>query len=301
MQVGCSRKEWLICSNNECTARICKKCFEGMSATRVNILTNPPYEGRQGVNESINSNEFSDSDKDSCDNNQDGDFGGDFVYENEYDDPKADIHDDDMVRGEIMGTTFLEDYRNSSEDYMNEDDENAEYDEDGDGHFDCGIRECVRRRMDGVSNTDMELGGYPLGDYLTGSRYDSGVRGFCTRVEEGSDGEDDDSDDQGNADDGDQEEPFEVKAIHEREHGKGTWWYLVEWADGSFTWAAQSCFAGTLHSEFDSAHPLKVGSDSITKTGYEAIDCKICLSNNFKVWTGEVYVPLKNCARMLTE
>ena len=114
-------------------------------------------------------------------------------------------------------------------------------------------------------------------------------------------GEDDDSDDQGNADDGDQEEPFEVKTIHEREHGKGTWWYLVEWADGSFTWAAQSCFAGTLHSEFDSAHPLKVGSDSITKTGYEAIDCKICLSNNFKVWTGEVYVPLKNCARMLTE
>ena len=96
MQVGCSWKEWLICSNNECTTRICKKCFEGMSATRVNIL-NPPCEGRQDVNENINSNDFSDSDEDSCDNNQDGDIGGDFVYENEYDDVNADIHDDDRI------------------------------------------------------------------------------------------------------------------------------------------------------------------------------------------------------------
>ncbi len=68
-------------------------------------------------------------------------------------------------------------------------------DDDGDveGDFCYGIRECIRRRMQGNKPTDMEVDGYPLGDYLTGSQYDPTDRGLYTMYEEGGlDGDEND-------------------------------------------------------------------------------------------------------------
>ncbi len=46
--------------------------------------------------------------------------------------------------------------------------------------------------MQGNQFTDMDLEGYPLGDYLTGSHYDSGDSGLYTLNKGGSDGEEND-------------------------------------------------------------------------------------------------------------
>jgi hypothetical protein len=62
----------------------------------------------------------------------------------------------------------MEDYSNRLDDYVNRHEQD---DDDGDveGDLCYGIHECIRRRMQGKKSTDMEVDGYPLRDYLTGS------------------------------------------------------------------------------------------------------------------------------------
>ena len=83
----------------------------------------------------------------------------------------------------------MEDYGNRLEDYVNGHEQD---DDDGDveGDFCYGIHECIRRRMQGNKPTDMEVDGYPLGDYSTGSLYDPTDRGLYTMHEEGGSDED---------------------------------------------------------------------------------------------------------------
>jgi hypothetical protein len=71
-------------------------------------------------------------------------------------------------RGDILGRTHMEDYGTRLDDYVNGHEQD---DDDGDleGDFCYGIHECIRRRMRGNKPTDMEVDGYPLGDYLTTS------------------------------------------------------------------------------------------------------------------------------------
>jgi hypothetical protein len=85
------------------------------------------------------------------------------------DDADENYRDDDIDRGDILGRTHMEDYGNRLEDYVNGHEQDDD-DGDVDGDFCYGtIHECIRRRMQANKPTDMEVDGYPLGDYLTGS------------------------------------------------------------------------------------------------------------------------------------
>ncbi len=92
-------------------------------------------------------------------------------------DADRNYRDDDIDRGDILGRTHMEDYGNRLDGYVNGHEQD---DDDGDveGDFFYGIQECIRRRMRGNKPTDMEVDGYPLGDYLTTSCYDPTDRGL---------------------------------------------------------------------------------------------------------------------------
>ncbi len=96
------------------------------------------------------------------------DASGEYHLGEGSDDAYKNSRDDDIDRGDILRRTHMEDYGNRLEDYVNgyeQDDDDG----DVDGDFCYGIHECIRRRMRGNKCTDMEVDGYLLGDYLTGS------------------------------------------------------------------------------------------------------------------------------------
>ncbi len=80
----------------------------------------------------------------------------------------------------------MEDHGNSIGDYMNGNEEDGD-DGDEEDDLDYGIHERIRQRMRSKERTNMELEGYLLGDYLTGSRYDSIDRCLYTLNKELSD------------------------------------------------------------------------------------------------------------------
>jgi hypothetical protein len=117
MQSTCVEEERLICSNNACTTRICRKCFEGFSISSVTTI-NPLLGEDSGSagNDNLDTksdNEFDDDqwhddgqgeeDKVSTDDSMEGCLG------EGSDDADKNYRDDDKDRGDILWRTHMED------------------------------------------------------------------------------------------------------------------------------------------------------------------------------------------------